>query len=488
MRLMEGLVQTTLAQALGYALLHFIWEGTIVALLLAAALGVVKSSAARLRYAISCGALAALPLVFAVTVWQCVASQAPRNPLPVAWTHISRIAPASGTSLVSGLPWQQALPWLAPLWMAGVMLVWTRVLAAWLLAQRLRRTGVCAAGVEWQRRLETIKRRMRIARPVALLESCLTEVPVVVGWLRPAILMPVGLLAGFPGAQVEAFLIHELAHIRRWDYVVNLAQSVVEGLLFYHPVVWWVSRTVRAEREHCCDDEVITLTGDARGYAIALTTFEEKRWTVAPGANGGDLMRRIHRLLSPGKQRVAAAPVLGLVLVATLLGFAGWKAQAQVRAPGQAAASPYEKWANEDVAYIITPAERAVFERLQTNAEREQFIEQFWLRRDPTPGTPRNEFKEEHYRRIGYANGRFGFSGVAGWRTDRGKIYITFGPPDELDQHPNGGADLEGRAVPSPVDYWRYRFIPGVGNDVFMEFVDSTRTGNYEMTRDPAAQ
>jgi GWxTD domain-containing protein len=490
MRLVEGLVQTSLAQALGYALLHFVWEGIVVAMLLRATLALVRLSAARVRYAISCAALAVLPVVFAITFWQCFSGQTPRNPLPLVWTHVNPRAPATGSGLAPGLQWEQALAWLAPLWMAGVLAVWARVVAAWLLARRLRRVGVCAVSAEWQRRLEAVKQRMRMARPIVLLESCLTEVPLVVGWLRPVVLLPAGLLTGFPGEHVEAFLIHELAHIRRWDYLVNLAQAIVEGLLFYHPAAWWVSRTVRREREHCCDDEVVALTGDARGYAVALTTFEEERWTAVPAANGGDLVRRIHRLLGTGKQPVTAGPIFGLLLVALLSGLGGWhslRGQARV-SPQAQEESPYEKWVNEDVAYIITPAERAAFERLETNAEREQFIEQFWLRRDPTPGTPRNEAKEGHYRRIGYANGRFGFPGMAGWRTDRGRIYITFGPPDELDQHPSGGVNLDGEAVSSPFEYWRYRFIAGIGNDVIMEFVDSSGTGNYQMTKDPAAK
>ena len=100
--------------------------------------------------------------------------------------------------------------------------------------------------------------------------------------------------------------------------------------------------------------------------------------------------------------------------------------------------TPYRKWLNEDVAYIITDEERSAFKRLQTDEEREQFIEQFWLRRDPTPDTFENEFREEHYRRIAYANEHYA-SGIPGWETDRGRIYITFGPPDEIESHPSGG-------------------------------------------------
>jgi GWxTD domain-containing protein len=151
--------------------------------------------------------------------------------------------------------------------------------------------------------------------------------------------------------------------------------------------------------------------------------------------------------------------------------------------------TPYRKWLNEDVAYIITDEERAAFKRLQTDEEREQFIEQFWLRRDPTPDTVENEFKEEHYRRIAYANEHYA-SGIPGWKTDRGRIYITYGPPDEIDAHPSGGTyerppeEGGGETSTYPFEDWRYRWIEGVGTNVIIEFVDPTMTGEYHMTMD----
>ena len=153
--------------------------------------------------------------------------------------------------------------------------------------------------------------------------------------------------------------------------------------------------------------------------------------------------------------------------------------------------SPYRRWLDEDVAYIITEEERAAFKRLSTDEERENFIEQFWLRRDPTPDTVENEFKEEHYRRIAYANERFA-SGIPGWKTDRGRIYITFGPPDEIESHPSGGTYQrpfdEGGGVTStyPFEIWRYRWIEGIGTDILIEFVDKSMSGEYRMTMDPS--
>jgi GWxTD domain-containing protein len=153
--------------------------------------------------------------------------------------------------------------------------------------------------------------------------------------------------------------------------------------------------------------------------------------------------------------------------------------------------TPWRKWLNEDVTYIITDEERKAFKQFNTDEEREAFVEQFWLRRDPTPDSIENEYKEEHYRRIAYANEHYA-SGAPGWKMDRGRIYITFGPPDEIDSHPSGGtyerptAEGGGETTTFPFEDWRYRYIEGIGNDVNIEFVDTTMTGEYHMTMDPS--
>jgi GWxTD domain-containing protein len=152
---------------------------------------------------------------------------------------------------------------------------------------------------------------------------------------------------------------------------------------------------------------------------------------------------------------------------------------------------PYKKWLNEDVTYIITDEERKAFKRLSTNDEKEEFIEQFWLRRDPTPDTEENEFKEEHYRRIAYANERFA-SGIPGWKTDRGRMYIMYGPPDEIDDHSSGGSydrpieEGGGTTSTFPFIDWTYRYIEGVGSNIKIEFVDTTMSGEFRMTMDPS--
>ncbi|HKS81010.1 MAG TPA: GWxTD domain-containing protein [Candidatus Acidoferrales bacterium] len=151
----------------------------------------------------------------------------------------------------------------------------------------------------------------------------------------------------------------------------------------------------------------------------------------------------------------------------------------------------YKKWLDEDVVYIISPEERSAFLHLTTNEEREQFIEAFWQRRNPDPDSPENTYKEEHYRRIAYANEHYA-SGIPGWKTDRGRIYIMWGPPDETDSHPSGGTyerppeEGGGETTTYPFEDWRYRYLEGIGENVIIEFVDPTGSGEYHLTMDPS--
>ena len=149
----------------------------------------------------------------------------------------------------------------------------------------------------------------------------------------------------------------------------------------------------------------------------------------------------------------------------------------------------YRKWLDEDVRWIITDQERSAFMQLSNDEERDQFIEAFWQRRDPTPDTEENEFKEEHYRRIAYANEHYA-AGIPGWKSDRGRMYIVFGPPDEIESHPSGGSyqrpmeEGGGETSTYPFEQWRYRYIEGIGQEVIIEFVDTCMCGDYHMTID----
>ena len=450
MSTVNALVRTPVAAALSWALIHFLWEGALLAGFLAAAIYLVRPVSARVRYALACATLAAMLAAFCVTLailWPAAPSLA-----PVPRMAFRAVQSFPDIAAVTVRP--SRLPWVAPLWMAGVLIFYVRAAGGWLAVQKLRRRAAQPAAEEWQARLRALANRLGLERAVALLESHLVETPVAIGFLRPAILMPVGLLSGLTVDQVESILLHELAHIRRFDYAVNVLQTLVESLLFYHPAVWWVSSVARAEREHCCDDIAVETRGDARGYAEALAELEHRRSAGAPAmaATGGNLMKRIRRLMEPQKPRSTAGLAAASVALLSVLaaGLFAWTpapadarrvslhAAAQVggirplvaspvagarQAREVLAGTPHQKWLEEDVVYIIQPEERAAFLQLQTNDGREQFIEQFWLRRDPTPGAVENEYKEEHYRRIAYANDHFAEQ-AAGWGTDRGHVYI----------------------------------------------------------------
>ncbi|MGQ0637270.1 MAG: M56 family metallopeptidase [Planctomycetaceae bacterium] len=192
------------------------------------------------------------------------------------------------------------IPWLVGGWLAGVLLLSLRLVAIWVCVQRLRRIGVSPVSAELQSLLARLAAQLAVSRPVRLLQSTLVEVPAVIGWFSPVILLPASAVTGLSSEQLEAILIHELAHIRRGDYLVNLLQNVVETLLFYHPAVWWVSNIIRQEREHCCDDLAARRSGGSAGYVAALLKMEELRVPakeVALAARGGDLLARAQRLL-----------------------------------------------------------------------------------------------------------------------------------------------------------------------------------------------
>jgi hypothetical protein len=189
----------------------------------------------------------------------------------------------------------------------------------------------------------------------------LPAVPVVLGHFRPLILLPIGLLAGLPPPQMEAVLVHELAHIRRHDYLMNLFQRFAEGLLFYHPAVWWFARVMRNEQEKCCDDVVVSVTGQAHEYALALVALEQSRFRgrqTAIAVTGGNLMKRVHRLLYP---KPSGAPWSMLLAVAVFFAtacasVAAWQSEPSKQSPTPSVIvrSPYSQWLNEVSSILLT--------------------------------------------------------------------------------------------------------------------------------------
>ena len=191
--------------------------------------------------------------------------------------------------------------------------------------------------------------------------------------------MPVGLLTGLPSEQIELILMHEMAHIRRCDYLVNMLQTFVESVMFYNPAVWWISSVIRTERENCCDDTVVESTNKAPLYASALAALEEIRSDqreVVMAAAGGSLVKRIRRILRQSEPQTSAlAPVLSsLAVIVVIAGLLAAHPVGQQPQPGQIVfPNPYASWLEQDVVYAITPQERAAFLGLSTDAQRDQF-------------------------------------------------------------------------------------------------------------------
>ncbi|QDF05782.1 M56 family metallopeptidase [Myxococcus xanthus] len=292
--------------ALEQALLGFLWQGAVVALAVAGILSLTPQRAARTRYATACLGLVAMAVLPVVTFLTALA-EASRAVTFGAFESLAQSSMltvvATETASLAEPHWTEVLrPWLLPAWCCGVLLLSARTVAAWLITHRMARQETQAPSAPWREALTRALRHVHLSRPVRLLASARVDVPMVIGLWRPLILVPAGAITGLSAAQLEAILAHELAHIRRHDYLVNLLQSFVETLLFYHPAVWWLSHRIREEREHCADDLAVQCCGDALLYARALAHIEELRLAPSPhpalGVNDGSLLMRVRRLLS----------------------------------------------------------------------------------------------------------------------------------------------------------------------------------------------
>jgi beta-lactamase regulating signal transducer with metallopeptidase domain len=327
------------SDAVGWALIHFIWQGTALALVLAAVRLLVPRTFARTRYVAGCVTMLAMLAVPVATtirladpatavvpdagIWQAPTASRFSEPIPEVDASLA-IPPQptdDGDRIRRIVEPGALLPWLVLAWASGVTLCALRLAGGWWQARRLVHMATEPVGAEVERIVDALVARLRLSRSVRLLESTRLTVPVVVGWLRPVLIVPAAVIGGLSPRQLEAVLAHELAHVRRHDYLVNLLQAAVETLLFYHPAVWWVSHTVRVEREHCCDDLAVVACGDAVLYARALTALETMRHQemgVAMAATGSPLLARIRRVLGA---RPPARPATSGWVIAALTAF-----------------------------------------------------------------------------------------------------------------------------------------------------------------------
>jgi beta-lactamase regulating signal transducer with metallopeptidase domain len=367
MDFLSGLEASGVVARLGWTLLHIVWLAGAAGLALAVVLRLMESRSAQARYAAACGALAlvlaasvgtflvvpAPPQAAPVPMSVAVAAPVPPVVTPLPHAAVGPILPAAATSTpvpppaaVESAPVEvpstplgtraaraiePALPWIVLAWCGGVLALSMWQLTGWMLVQRLRRMATGVREPSLAAAAQRLGRAMRVSRPVRLLESALVRVPTVVGWLKPAILLPVGFATGLAPEQVEAVLAHELAHIRRHDYLVNLLQAAVETLFFYHPAVWYISRRIRAERENCCDDMALAAGAERFSYAESLVKLARRsgRPTGASraaasallGATGrpSQLRSRIGRLvgLPDGEAQGRTAWLAALIVLAS---------------------------------------------------------------------------------------------------------------------------------------------------------------------------
>lgn len=322
MKTMNNLISEEYIQALGWTLLHSIWQAAGIALLLAILMIFLQGSS-KIRYLVS---ISALPLVLICSLatfrlsYQNVAHNPSNKGIETMVVPLQESAHQEGnviasenishsTGFVSQFKsyFSSHFPLIVTLWFLGMIVLTLRFLGGLAYVQRLKRYKVVNITPLWEEKLHKISHQIGLQKSVKLLESSMVAVPMVVGYLKPVILLPVGAVTGLSMHQVEAILAHELAHIYRKDYLINIFQTLIEILFFYHPAIWWISSRVREERENCCDDIAVQVKGNSLVYAKALTTLGEMHTgtptlAMAATGNSGYLLKRIKRLLTQPRQ------------------------------------------------------------------------------------------------------------------------------------------------------------------------------------------
>ena len=306
--------------ALGWTLLHSIWQGAAISILLGISLLLFRKKSANIRYFFGVFALSGLLISMLVT-FSVVYSTAPETePLitpessieyadlgtpntPIQYALVDETNDEFSLSSVFISYFEEHMPFILLLYLIGVLILTMRMLGELVYIQNLRYSRSQFVAEEWQQKLKGLAIKMGIKTPVFIKESIQVNSPMIIGFLKPIVFLPIGLLANLPAIQIESILAHELAHVRRHDYLINLLQSFVEIVLFFNPSVWWISSFIRSEREHCCDDIAIEMTGDELTFARTLANLEDWRiqsrsLAVAFGGNrSSSVLKRVQRLL-----------------------------------------------------------------------------------------------------------------------------------------------------------------------------------------------
>jgi beta-lactamase regulating signal transducer with metallopeptidase domain len=331
--ILPSLMNAETTRVLAWTLIHFLWQGLAIALLLYVALPFCRS--AHSRYALSVSALLAMPAACFITFVSLVhdATVTPGLVQAFGVTSPAILSTEGSPGLaaaahISPVAWLNLFVWC---WLGGVALLSIRAFGGWLTLTTLRRRLTYPLPAALIETCRTLERRLQLRQRVRYVQSKMVETPAVIGCLRPVVLLPMAALSGLSPTQLEAIIAHELAHIKRLDALVNFVQIIIETVLFYNPAMWWVSKTIRAEREHCCDDLSVAVCGNISEYVRALTFLESARtmpdWALA--ANGGPLKARVLRLLKPDAA-LRTVSTGGLVAVISIVAVGALLASTQI--------------------------------------------------------------------------------------------------------------------------------------------------------------
>lgn len=316
MNVLSQIISENLINAIGWTILHSIWQGAAIALGFALLMFFLRRYSSRTRYFV--GAMALL-LVLGISLTTFLNIYDPGTSINMTAAPAASLEPALAGTIQNGNLYQQGifstfseyfkrhLPLIVTLWFLGILVLVLKLAGGFLYNQRVKAYNTRPLNKSWQNHFRKLCRKSGIKKGVALLESALVKVPMTIGHLKPVILLPAGMVTGLPRDQVEALLAHELAHILRKDYLVNIMQNVIDILYFYHPGVRWISSHVRTERENCCDDIAVSLSGDSINFARALTNIDGSLVKNASPAltavnKSTKLFGRIKRLFAPRKK------------------------------------------------------------------------------------------------------------------------------------------------------------------------------------------
>ncbi|MGF6272779.1 bla regulator protein BlaR1 [Massilia sp. UYP11] len=339
-----------LVASIGWTLIHFLWQGALIGCAVALALFAMRKARAEHRYTVACtGLFLCLALPAAGLVLRLQAAGANQAG---ALFGAAAVRPAMEDGLFWDALLREHIALIVACWAACALALALRMALglAWIRRAASGERGDAA----WQARLDRLAAQCGVTRPVRLRLVDGLSSPVTAGWWRPVVLVPASLVTGMPAHLLEALLAHELAHIRRHDYLVNLAQNVVETLLFYHPAVWWISGRIRTEREHIADDIAARQLGEPRRLALALSELDKLQFSthhLAQAANGGNLMKRITRLVRPDTQAPswkAAVPVIGLAMLSAAVFANAQPAQATAQQVDQQALADFHSCAKPE--------------------------------------------------------------------------------------------------------------------------------------------